>query len=814
MKDPIRVTTLTRIWKSVRRAVARNEWAVRLLGLSSPGKNPVLPGLILVQVDGLNREQLEQALHSGQMPFLEQLVQKENYQLHSLYSGLPATTSAVQAELFYGRKSAVPGSGFRDHQSGQLARMYRHDVALQVEERLQQAQDGLLKGGSSYCNIFGGGAEESHFCATRLGWDDFFVTINPFRILLVILIHAGIFLRTCGLMVVECVLVLTARFRGEPMRHGLWHELSTIAARSLVVVFMRELVVAGASNDAARGLPIIHLSLLGYDEQARQRGPASRFAHRTLKGVDRAIGRLWRSAHRSAGREYDIWIFSGNGLGATQPYQAFQGESIQEALHDLIQSSGQEAASLGSPTPTGQIPSRASWLGIRGLDRFLAGVPDSDTTSRMAEAQVVTAGSLAFVYLLADTAEAYRYELARQLVEEKRVPMVVVADGAQAARVFTQSGQYDLPAQAADIFAADHPFLDDLPSDLIELANHPDAGDLLLVGWDRSLPSVSFGQQDTTNNGPSTEATGGFALLPCDVNLENGGRPYLRPLQLRQLVEQFVDSKGPGRALVRQQSAEPGTVRVLTYNIHACVGMDGELAPERIARVLSQTGADVICLQELDVNRKRSGHQDQARQIADLLDMDFHFHPAWHIEGERFSNAILTHFPLQLVRAEGLHQQQENRSKRGAVWVEVELPSGARLQVISAHLSIYPKEQLRQAEELYEEWVQPAEGRGPVVLCGDFNARPASAAYRFLAGHMQDVETSTGRARHQSTYFSPRPVTRLDHIFVNAAALPLNCQVISSRLAQEASDHLPLMTDLSVSLPPKLSQTGSPPVSD
>ncbi|MEE2827265.1 MAG: endonuclease/exonuclease/phosphatase family protein [Planctomycetota bacterium] len=799
MKDPIRVTTLTRIWKSVRRAVARNEWAVRLLGLTPQEKTPSLPGLILVQIDGLNREQLERALQAGQMPFLEQLVQKENYQVQSLYSGLPATTSAVQAELFYGRTAAVPGSGFRDHRSGQLARMYRHDVAVEVEERLQREQEGLLKGGSSFCNIFGGGAEESHFCATRLGWDDFFVNINPLRILLVILIHAGIFLRTFSLMTLELWLVLRGAVRGETMRHGLWHALKAIPARALVVVFMRELSVAGASNDAARGIPVIHLSLLGYDEQARQRGPSSRIAHWTLKGVDRSIRRLWRSAHRSAGREYDIWIFSGNGLGATEPYQSLQGETIQQALEDLVGSSDPSTlASDAQPVP--QIPSRASWLGIRGLDRFLTGVPDSDTTSLTGDVQVVTAGSLAFVYLLADPRQTDRAQLAQQLVEEKGVPLVVVGEGPAAAKAFTPWGQFELPAQANDILGADHPFLQNLPTDLIALANHPDTGELLLAGWDGKSPAVSFGQQTTTNNGPAPEATAGFTLLPCDVNPTTGGREYLRLLELRESVEQFLGTHGQDRSLNWQPTHRDGDVRVLTYNIHACVGMDGELAPERIARVLSQTGADVICLQEIDVNRKRSGHRDQARQIAELLKMDFHFHPAWHIEGERFGNAIMTHLPLQLVRAGGLHQQQESRSKRGAVWAQIEIQPGTLLQVISAHLSIYPKEQLRQAQELYEEWVQPAEAHGPVVLCGDFNARPASAAYRYLAGKMLDAETATQKARHQSTYFSPRPVTRLDHIFLNSAAKPINCQVITSRLAQEASDHLPLMTDLS--LPP------------
>ena len=44
--------------------------------------------------------------------------------------------------------------------------------------------------------------------------------------------------------------------------------------------------------DATRGLPVIYLDFVGYDEQSHRRGPSSRFAHWSLKGIDGAIGRL------------------------------------------------------------------------------------------------------------------------------------------------------------------------------------------------------------------------------------------------------------------------------------------------------------------------------------------------------------------------------------------------------------------------------------------------------------------------------------------------------------------------------------------
>lgn len=57
-------------------------------------------------------------------------------------------------------------------------------------------------------------------------------------------------------------------------------------------------------------------------------------------------------------------------------------------------------------------------------------------------------------------------------------------------------------------------------------------------------------------------------------------------------------------------------LRIVTYNVHRCLGVDGKLSPGRIAEVIAETGADVVALQELDVRRARSGGVDQAEAIA------------------------------------------------------------------------------------------------------------------------------------------------------------------------------------------------------
>ena len=77
---------------------------------------------------------------------------------------------------------------------------------------------------------------------------------------------------------------------------------------------------------------------MGYHEQSHRRGPASRFAHWTLKGIDAAVRRIYRDAQRSAVRDYDVWIYADHGQEETVPYHRLQGRSVSEAIDTVLQS--------------------------------------------------------------------------------------------------------------------------------------------------------------------------------------------------------------------------------------------------------------------------------------------------------------------------------------------------------------------------------------------------------------------------------------------------------------------------------------------
>ncbi len=246
-------------------------------------------------------------------------------------------------------------------------------------------------------------------------------------------------------------------------------------------------------------------------------------------------------------------------------------------------------------------------------------------------------------------------------------------------------------------------------------------------------------------------------------------------------------------------------IRVMTYNVHGCVGVDGKLDVGRIAAAIAQSEPDIVALQELDVGRARSGRVDQAHEIAGRLGMRFHFNSAFSVEEEKYGDAILSRLPCRLIHKGPLPGLPRTRlERRGALWMAVEISDRVELQVLNTHLGLVPVEQRAQVAALLgPEWMGHAGWRGPAVLLGDFNAGSRYAAYRTLAAHLRDVqrgregERSSGQTLR--TFPSRLPVLRIDHIFVSAELDVTRVHAPRCALERIASDHLPLVADLHVS---------------
>lgn len=235
----------------------------------------------------------------------------------------------------------------------------------------------------------------------------------------------------------------------------------------------------------------------------------------------------------------------------------------------------------------------------------------------------------------------------------------------------------------------------------------------------------------------------------------------------------------------------------MTYNVHSCIGMDGMRSYSRIASVIAEAQPDVVALQELDVSRPRSRNAHQVRVLAEMLEMEFHFHPALRIKEEEYGDAILSKHPVRMVQARPLPPDPPpwKLEPRGALWVNVNV-AGVEWQIINTHFGLTRMERLLQAAAIVgPEWMGKAAAGRPLAICGDFNTRIGSPVQRIFQEKLVNSQTARG-GRVAPTFSTSFPMLCLDYIFVNEAVKVVDSEVFKGKDCRMASDHYPLVADL------------------
>ncbi len=237
--------------------------------------------------------------------------------------------------------------------------------------------------------------------------------------------------------------------------------------------------------------------------------------------------------------------------------------------------------------------------------------------------------------------------------------------------------------------------------------------------------------------------------------------------------------------------------RVMTYNVHRCIGRGGRDSVEDITAVCADVRPDLVALQELDApetDEAEGAHH--ARDLASGLGMTLLFCRTFRRGVGFYGHALLSRSPLELVRVTTFPTISTASEPRGAIWARTVI-GGEPVEIVSTHLGVTRRERQIQSGELVgPEWLG-SPSMGPVrVFCGDLNAVPNATTYRRFARRMRDSQKQLPGHRPMPTFPSTLPFLRLDHVFVSDDVRVLGVTVPHDARARRASDHLPLIVDL------------------
>ncbi|MFL6216473.1 MAG: endonuclease/exonuclease/phosphatase family protein [Blastocatellia bacterium] len=239
-------------------------------------------------------------------------------------------------------------------------------------------------------------------------------------------------------------------------------------------------------------------------------------------------------------------------------------------------------------------------------------------------------------------------------------------------------------------------------------------------------------------------------------------------------------------------------LRVVTYNIHKCRGMDRRVQPRRIIDVLGELNADIIALQEVLSIPDGKPEDDQARFIAEQLKLSHTVGGTRRLRGGIYGNVVLSRWPITATQNYDISVR--GREQRGCLRADVEVIQGSPLHVFNVHLGTAYLERRHQGRRLIDEAIlNNRELNGPRLMLGDFNEWTRGLASRLLASHLVSADVRLHLPRRR-TYPGVLPLLHLDHIYYEDSLELEALTLYRTRLSLMASDHLPLVADFQVRL--------------
>ena len=509
--------------------------------------------LLIVQIDGLSRAVLEEAIAKGRAPFLARLVRQRGYRMAPMSVGLPTSTPVFQMAAMYGVRPDIPGFHYHDKRRKTDIYFPRGGDAAHVEATQAAGRRGIVRDGGTYGCVFTGGAASNLLTFAMFKRP---TGAGLLRTVSMAVVLAWVILKGSVVSVIELSRAVL-RMAADPLSVSTdgWKWL---AIKVGISVWLRELFTLAVGHDLYAGVGTIYVNYLDYDVVAHAWGPRHRRALRALRRVDASIHRLWRILRRVPEYRYDLHVLSDHGQATCRSYRRVTGgPPIEQALFDDFfdpTSAPRPATSEGrgrrlasgvkayrSRRAPGLFQRFVNYL-ERDFPRVLGEAPE---TRERAGIRVISAGPNAFVYFL-DFPEPLTLEgiekrfpaLATSISDARGIGIVLVRS-ASGPLCFWRGRRYGLDELQAGPFAG-RADLERVVEGIRDLMAMPSAGDLVIYGINAPGGDVSFISEVGAHAGPSADEMQTFIIHPRNADVP---APITHPIQLYPYFVRYQEGR-------------------------------------------------------------------------------------------------------------------------------------------------------------------------------------------------------------------------------------------------------------------------------
>lgn len=336
----------------------------------------VTGGLVVLHVDGLSHHELGDAIDRGDLPFVAELMEREDYVALPYHCGVPSTTPFAQAGILYGDNREIPGFRWWDRKAGLVVQFGARNTFAQVAHRYFHGTRPLCEEGACIAACYPAGARETFGLAYRdrsYGRHEDRSAGDVIRPWLSSPAHLADLIGH-GVVSVAATAAAAARARLAGERPAATYVVDDM----LEEAFLHHLTRYAVEQAMDAGYPCIYAGFYAYDETGHGFGPRDGYTRHMLMHVDHSIRAAAERRERNrAGRRYQLVVLSDHGQVETETFRSVAGCTLGEAVSRRLPGTLVEEHNGGSFGPRHAAQTRVVLAHSGGLSHLcFAAFPD------------------------------------------------------------------------------------------------------------------------------------------------------------------------------------------------------------------------------------------------------------------------------------------------------------------------------------------------------------------------------------------------------------------------------------------------------